>query len=221
MRLMRIGILSDTRLRDGLAAFGPEPAAFFGTVDLIVHAGDVMTVAVLDWLEQFAPVLCARGDHDEFADPRVSDILRFEREGWRIGAAHIVEDRRGLPDRIQRMKLRVYGDTGLQILLAGDTQCERLEYDDRTLLINPGSAMLPHSFSTRLGSVALLELTPNGAHAEIIRLGESPGLRNPAVVGHIDCDRERVLSASFDGAPIEPEGGTIRWPSKAGPSDEF
>ena len=48
-------------------------------------------------------------------------------------------------------------------------------------------------------------------HAEIIRLGESTGLDNPARVGHIAFDRAGVTTASFEGAPVEPDVGHVRW----------
>ena len=63
----------------------PEPADFFSTVDLILHSGDVTAPSVLDWLEQFAPVRCTRGNNDPLPDGRTEDVKRFEAEGWRIG----------------------------------------------------------------------------------------------------------------------------------------
>ena len=63
---MRIGLLSDTHLPgaiQGLDDLGPEPANFFSTVDLILHGGDLTSPKILDWLEQFAPVICATGNN--------------------------------------------------------------------------------------------------------------------------------------------------------------
>ena len=61
---MLIGLLSDTHI-----AFADQPLptqvkeAFQG-VDLILHLGDVWIPAILDELEEVAPVLAARGDDD-------------------------------------------------------------------------------------------------------------------------------------------------------------
>lgn len=219
---MRIGILTDTHYAHGLDAFGPEPAAFFASVDLILHTGDITAAELLDWLEGFAPLLVAGGNHDVMTDPRLNDLLRFERAGWRIGAIHIADDDRTRPDRVEWMKFQSFRGPGLDILIAGDSHYERLEYEDRTLLLNSGSALLPHQTNHRLGSVALIELTPERGHAEILRLGETPGRPNPAHVGHIDFDREGPLSASYDGQPIPIEaGGIVRWPGRYGPDDQL
>ena len=218
---MRIGVLSDTHTAEGLDAFGPEPAAFFSSVDLILHTGDIIAPVVLDWLEQFAPLLAVRGNHDVIDDPRMQDLIRFEREGWWIGAVHIADDIRAHPERVERMKGLSFGGPGLDILIAGDSHYERMEYHDRTLLLNSGSALLPHQTNMRLGSVALLELSPERVRAELLHLGESEGLRNPAHTGHIEFDRNGPISASHNGAPIAIEDGRVRWPGIHGPDDQL
>ena len=81
---MRIGLITDTHLPaliHSLDDLGPEAGAFFRTVDLILHGGDVTAPSVLDWLEQFAPVLVSKGNNDAFHDPRVQQVLaRYGRE---------------------------------------------------------------------------------------------------------------------------------------------
>ena len=73
---MIIGLLTDTHLPNvirHLDELGPEPTEFFGSVDLILHGGDLTAPYVLDWLEQFAPVLCStgnNGNNDPIPDSR-------------------------------------------------------------------------------------------------------------------------------------------------------
>ena len=67
-----------------------------------------------------------------------------------------------------------------EILFTGHTHLERIEHRDGVVQINSGSPTQPHLFSTRLGSVGLLELEPDMLRARILRLGESEDLRNPA-----------------------------------------
>ena len=43
----------------------PEVNIAFEGVDLILHAGDLEMVGVLDMLEEIAPVLAAEGNHDQ------------------------------------------------------------------------------------------------------------------------------------------------------------
>lgn len=219
---MRIGILSDTHTGRPLDDLGPGPGEFLASVDLIVHTGDVTGPLVLDWMEQFGPLIVNRGNHDAFDDPRLEDVVVLEREGWRMGMAHIVLDHRHRgEERVEHLKRRGYGDSDLQILIAGDTHYERLEYENHTLIINSGSLTLPHNQTVRLGSVVLLEVTRDGVHAEIIPLGETEGLKNPTLPAHVDVERGgRLVSASYNGQAIELSNGTLHWPG-VGPRDQM
>jgi putative phosphoesterase len=209
---MRIGILSDTHLtgRASLDDLGPQAAAFLSTVDLILHGGDVVRPSQLDWCEQFAPLLCARGNNDDFEDPRMVPVVITEQAGWRIGVTHQL---RGIAPEtsLREVKERAYGDIGLDILVTGDSHYERLEFEDGTLLIDSASPNLPHHKSTRLGAMALLEVTRDGVHAELIRLGETPGLPNPVTAASVEFDRHRLLMASLSGLRIEATEGRFAW----------
>jgi uncharacterized protein len=209
---MRIGILSDTHLmgRATLDDLGPEAAAFLSTVDLILHAGDVVLPSHLDWCEQFAPLLCARGNNDDFDDLRISPVVITEQFGWRIGVAH---ELRGIPQSssLAAVKQRAYDDATLDILITGDSHYERLEYEDGTLLVDSASPNLPHHKSTRLGSMALLEVTRDGVHAELVPLGETAGLANPVTAAHVDFDRGGLAAASLAGTAVELTHGHFAW----------
>ncbi|MDZ7728747.1 MAG: hypothetical protein U5Q44_11430 [Dehalococcoidia bacterium] len=65
--------------------------------------------------------------------------------------------------------------------------------------INSGSATLPHHLEMRLGSVAVLDIAPGHVRAEIIRLGETPGKRNPVTPSHIELIDGQIASASWNG----------------------
>ena len=174
---MRIGLLSDTHLPAlirNLDVMGPQPAQFFSTVDLIMHGGDLTSTIILDWLEQFAPVICSTGNNDPITDSRMKDVQVFEAEGWRIGMIHSLEKE----FRPMSELLRLF-PTPVDIMVAGHTHQERLEYRDNVVLLNCGSITFPHHKEIRLGAVGLLELEPGKLHAEIIPLGETPGRPNP------------------------------------------
>jgi putative phosphoesterase len=189
MRAMRIGLLSDThlpRLVRTLDELGPSVAAFLSTVDLILHGGDVDTPGVLDWLEQFAPVLAATGNNDYFSDPRMQPRQFLEVAGWRIGMAHDLEpETRPLTVITERVFSRP-----VDILVGGDTHFEHLRRDGGQMLINSGSPILPHQYETRLGTVGLLEITPDAVHAEILSLGHTPGRVNPGLPSALDLHRD-------------------------------
>jgi putative phosphoesterase len=209
---MRIGILSDTHLtgRTSLDDLGPEAATFLSSVDLILHGGDVVRPSHLDWYKQFAPLLCARGNNDDFDDPRMVPVVLNEQLGWRIGVVHQL---RGIAPNtsLREVKERAYGDRSLEILVTGDSHYERLEYEDGTLLIDSASPNLPHHKSTRLGSMALLELTRDGVRAELVPLGDTPGLPNPVTAAHVEFDRGGLLAASLSGTRVDTPDGRFAW----------
>ncbi len=176
---MRIGLIADTHLpalHRQLDELWPEAAAFFAGVDLILHAGDVTSPAVLDWLAQFAPVVVAKGNNDGFRDPRMRPVQLLEIAGWRIGMAHnLAPERRP----VAVLRERCLGGAPVDMLIGGHTHLERLEHREGAVILNPGSPTLPHHKDTRLGSVGLLELGPGRLRAAILPLGHSPGRPNP------------------------------------------
>ncbi len=204
---MRVGLISDTHLPSlmrQLDELGPEAAAFLATVDLIMHAGDVVTRSVLDWCEQFAPVLAARGNHDVFEDARIAEAQVLELEGWRIGMVHDLRPVAATPDALARQH---FGGAALDVMISGDTHVERLERRDGVLLFNSGSPNLPHHKETRLGTVGLLELERGWLRAEILLLGHSPGTRNPGTQQHLELADGRLVAASRDGVALAVEEG--------------
>ncbi len=208
MATLRIGVLSDTHLPSRIAEvseLGGLTEQVFANVDLIMHSGDVNLPSVLDWCEQFAPVICSRGGHDHFEDARSTPVQLLQHEGWRVGMVHDVE---AIPSRIQtpqQLATEIYGDPDLDIMISGDSHYERLIYrdDDDVLLLDSGSPTFPHHKRTRLGSVALIELTHDYVHAEIVPLGETPGSPNPTTPASIVFERGRVIEASVGGQPVE------------------
>ena len=174
---MRIGLLADTHLPSTIRQLWPEVRDAFAGVDLILHAGDIVTPGVLDWLEEIAPTLAARGNNDDgWSDARMQALHLLDLEGWRLAMLHDMEPE----DRPIAALLDMYlGGSPADILVTGHTHFERLDYRDGVLQINSGSPTHPHQWSTRLGTVGLLDLSPDAISARVIRLGETPGLRNP------------------------------------------
>jgi predicted phosphodiesterase len=78
-------------------------------------------------------------------------------------------------------------------MITGHTHFERLDWRDGVLQVNSGSPVHPHLWSTRLGTVALLDVAPGSLRARIVRLGVTEGLRNPGVEYDFDgTDVHRV-----------------------------
>jgi hypothetical protein len=168
---------------------GPEPAGFFSTVDLILHGGDLTSPIILDWLEQFAPVVCATGNNDPIADPRSMDVQMLEIEGWRIGMVHSLNREFRPMAELQQMF-----PSPVDIMIAGHTHQEVLEYREGVVLMNSGSPTFPQHKELRLGTVGLLELSPDCLHAEIILLGHTEGRPNPGKPMSLDIQNGKLTS---------------------------
>ncbi|MCC6236483.1 MAG: metallophosphoesterase family protein [Dehalococcoidia bacterium] len=199
---MRIGLLSDTHLPSlmrSLDELGPQLAEFLRSVDLILHSGDVVTPSILDWCEQFAPLMAARGNHDAFDDPRIEKVQVVDVEGYRIVTTH---DLRPEDRPIEMIVERDFKGMSPDIVIGGDTHVDRLEYRDGTVLMNSGSPNIPHHKETRLGTVGLLEVTRNRVYAEIILLGQTAGSPNPGTPRHLELYERRLVAATLNGDPL-------------------
>jgi putative phosphoesterase len=187
---MKIGLLSDTHLSNRRPALWDEVAEVFRGVDLVLHAGDIISPGVLDWLEQFSPVLAARGNNDMgWTDPRMADVHWLELEGWQLAMIHDTEPE-DLP--IEVIVNRDLAGRKPEILFTGHTHFERIDHRDGVVQINSGSPTQPHLYSDRLGSVGILELEVDRLRAEILNLGEQDGLKNPAEALSLELNRDSL-----------------------------
>lgn len=187
----RIGILSDTHMPGSLREIWPEVGVALAGVDLILHSGDICHPMVLDQLEEWAPVLAARGNNDLFADTdsRVADVQWLDIGGVRIAMVHDMEPE---DEPIDELRKRYLKGAGADVMITGHTHFERLSWREGVLQINSGSAVHPHLWSTRLGTVAVVDVAPGSLRARIVRLGEQDGLRNPGLAQEFDGTVVRV-----------------------------
>ena len=175
---MLLGLLSDTHMPGHLKELWPEAQELLKGVDLILHAGDVLGIQVVDALAELAPVLVALGNNDSplvKEDPRTKPVHILDIEGWRVGLIHDIEPE----DRPMKVLIEQHLGCPVDVLVSGHTHFERIQFREGVLLVNPGSPTLPHQNSTRLGTIGLLELNSGSIRAEIVRLGNTPEHPNP------------------------------------------
>ncbi len=62
---MRVGVISDTHVPTAARSLPPAVFEIFKNVDLILHAGDILDLSVLDELRTLAPVEAVAGNMDD------------------------------------------------------------------------------------------------------------------------------------------------------------
>ncbi len=171
---MRIGLIADTHIPREVKTLPPHVRVALEGVDLILHAGDIYLIEVLDELEALAPVLAARGNGDGAMpqDPRLQDSHVLDIDGMKLGLTHSVE----YPEpswRTLEKAMEVEFGGPVDIIVSGDTHVAMVETYKGVLLVNPGSPALPSSLF-ELGTVGLLEIEGGRARAHIVQLGDIP-----------------------------------------------
>ena len=169
---LRIGLIADTHMPGSLAALWPQAYAAFCAVDIILHAGDLHTLEVVDELGKLAPVYVARGNGDmDIVDPRMQDSWLLEVGGVHIGMIHhLPSPVRKSSDHIRRYVDKHFCDIRPQVLIYGHTHLEGLHVVGDMLCVNPGSPTLPRNQSLRLGTIGFLDIAAGQVTASVHQL---------------------------------------------------
>ena len=175
---MRIGLISDTHVPEVGERLPGQVYDLLAGVDLVLHAGDMHVIDVLDWLERIAPVVGARGngDGDGFRppfpddDPRVKSAQVLELEGLRVELVHGFPLPGETPWISQDALMERHFGGRVDVLVCGDTHiAHATTSNEGVLIVNPGSPALPRNVREP-GTVGVLTIEGGVARAEILRL---------------------------------------------------
>ena len=132
---MRVAVLADTHAPRRWKSCPPQVAAHLRGADLILHAGDVCTAAVLDELAAYAPVRAVRGNNDGPDVPAwgAPDTLDLDLGGLAVAMIHDSGPATGRPARLHRRfpaaDLVIFGHSHIPL--------DHTEHGQR--IFNPGS----------------------------------------------------------------------------------
>jgi len=132
---MRIGVLSDTHMPYRARVLPDELFAAFADVELILHAGDLNTLDMLDPLRALAPVEAVVGNTDPWeVAHRLPEQRLLDCAGVSIGLVHgHVGPGRDTAEKARRTfptaRVIVFGHSHRPVVVEVDGQ----------LLLNPGS----------------------------------------------------------------------------------
>jgi putative phosphoesterase len=133
---VNVVLVSDTHATSAAAALPAELVADLEHADLIVHAGDIASVAFLEALRRYAPVEAVYGNADELELTRqLPRRLRIEVLGRPLGVVHGDGARGTTLGRARAAFAREEVD----VVLFGHSHFPYRGYAGRTLLFNPGS----------------------------------------------------------------------------------
>ena len=174
---MRIGLISDTHVPEAGRRLPGQVYEILRNTDLILHAGDMHVVEVLDWLDKLAPTIGARGngDGDGFRppfpddDPRVKPAHVLQLEGLRVGLVHGFPMPEDTPWITQDALMQRSFRGRVDVVVCGDTHIPVVQRHEGVLLVNPGSPMLPRNIRAP-GTVGILTIGGGLAVAEIFQL---------------------------------------------------
>jgi uncharacterized protein len=165
--LTRVAIISDTHLPRGMRVLPEECVTRLAQAELVLHAGDFVTVAVLDDLREIGPPV--EGIHGNMDEPQLKQLLPKQRvvevADVRIGMVHNPGPRNGrearLASRFANCHAVVYGHTHVP-------QVERFE---DVWILNPGSPTERRTAPVH----AMIELTVTGSEVtpELVTLASS------------------------------------------------
>jgi uncharacterized protein len=148
------GVISDTH-----GVLVPDALKYLMGVDLIIHAGDIDTPAVLNELNRIAPVVAVRGNMDK--GNWASHLC--ETEAIEIGQCllYVLHD-------INRLDLDP-SVAGMHAVVHGHTHQPSDEQQNGVRFLNPGSATHPRRNAPP--SLMMLYITGTDLRPELILLG--------------------------------------------------
>ncbi len=159
---MKVGVLSDTHVPSIVRALPPVVYDIFKGVDLIMHAGDIVELSILDDLRAIAPVEAVAGNMDDaevHARLPLKKVIMLGR--YTVGLIH-----GKYKISVQKEMIRKEFDD-VDLIVYGHSHTPFWGKIDGVYFLNPGSPT--DKRHAPYNSVALLEVGDD-LKAEIIRI---------------------------------------------------
>ncbi|MGA2192560.1 MAG: metallophosphoesterase family protein [Nitrospirota bacterium] len=160
---MKIACISDTHIKSELENLPAALTEGLKDADLILHAGDITSLSVLDELRLIAPVEAVAGNMDGLEVAKVLPEKKIIETGrFRIGLVHGGGSVSDLDDRV----LRTFSGDNIDCIVFGHSHTPKVERREDILLVNPGS---PTDKRIAYNSYALITVNEK-LNAEIIKI---------------------------------------------------
>ena len=164
---MKVGVLSDTHLRQVDEGFREMVERYFSECDHVIHLGDFTSLAVYEFLKEFfkGEIHAVSGNMDPAEIRRVlpeRDVI--ELGGVRIGLIHGW----GAPYDLEERVEKVFAKEDLQCVLYGHTHNGSIRKRGGRLLFNPGSPT--DRFHAKKNTVGVLKIEGGSVEAELVEV---------------------------------------------------
>ena len=162
---MRIGVISDTHIPDKADAIPQKVLDEFKKVDMVIHAGDLVDLSVLEELKNVCKNVKAVWGN---MDPQEARKVLSEKEiltvgKYKIGLMHGY----GAPNRLVELLSEIFKNDAVDLIIFGHSHSPLNEKRGNTLFFNPGS--LTDKIFAPYNSYGIIEINDT-IKAEIIKL---------------------------------------------------
>jgi putative phosphoesterase len=162
---MLIGVISDTHIPERADKIPEAVFEAFKDVEMIFHAGDLVSMDVLHELENLAPTRCVQGNVDRMCGLKLPKQEIVKVDGIKIGLDHGEVYPRGDTQQLKYIGMEM----GVDVLISGHTHTSFIKEVGNMLLLNPGSPTAPRMSDP---SVMVVEVNDKSLDAWIIKIGE-------------------------------------------------
>ena len=161
---MKIGVISDTHILNKSEHVSGIILDVFKQMDMVIHAGDMVDLRVIDELKSVCPNVVAVAGNMDQEDVKnkypVKEIIEIS--GYRIGLMHGCGPALNL---VELLKGAFKADKP-DIIVFGHSHKPMNEFIDGILFFNPGSA---NDFTSGYNSYGIIEIN-EGINARIIKI---------------------------------------------------
>ncbi|MDD2688826.1 MAG: metallophosphoesterase [Candidatus Omnitrophica bacterium] len=136
--MMKIGVISDTHISDRSRDIPQEILDAFKDVDMIIHAGDLVELAVLEKLKKVCSNVKAVWGN---MDPEEVKKALPEKQILKVGSHKIaVMHGYGAPNKLIDLLMSVFKNDSVDLIIFGHAHYSVNEKREGILFFNPGSA---------------------------------------------------------------------------------
>lgn len=162
---MRIGVISDTHIPDRAEDLPREILEEFKKVDMIIHAGDLVNLSVLDKLKSICRnVKAVWGNMDpEEVKEKLAEKEIITVGKYKIGIMHGY----GAPHKLISLLFSIFKEDNVNVIIFGHSHYSVNEKKNDILFFNPGS--LTDKIFSQYNSYGIIEINDK-IEAKIVRI---------------------------------------------------